>query len=58
MRTYALCPAVQLASGVEAGAILVMLFNPVWVVKTRLAVQGAQASNQARYSGTIGRDTK
>jgi len=30
-----------LASGVEAGAILVLLFNPLWLVKTRLALQGA-----------------
>jgi solute carrier family 25 folate transporter 32 len=30
----------HLASGVEAGAILVLLFNPLWLVKTRLALQG------------------
>ena len=44
----------QLASGVEAGVILVLLFNPVWVVKTRLALQGAETGGQAKYKGSIG----
>lgn len=29
----------HLLSGIEAGSILVLLFNPVWLVKTRLALQ-------------------
>lgn len=33
----------HLLSGVEAGSILVLLFNPLWLVKTRLAIQGADA---------------
>ena len=54
----------HLASGVEAGAILVLLFNPLWLVKTRLALQGAAsgpgataatatstAAAEARYTG-------
>eukprot|EP01031_Cornospumella_fuschlensis_P031735 gene31735-38356_t len=32
----------HLLSGVEAGVAMVFLFNPVWVVKTRLALQGAE----------------
>mmetsp|Transcript_7346 Transcript_7346/g.16081 ORF Transcript_7346/g.16081 Transcript_7346/m.16081 type:complete len:292 (+) Transcript_7346:242-1117(+) len=44
----------HLTSGVEAGACLVVLFNPVWVVKTRLALQGAEGlSEHKRYSGAI-----
>jgi len=43
----------QLSSGVEAGVILVLLFNPLWVLKTRLAVQGAEESIpiSKRYAG-------
>lgn len=44
----------QLSSGVEAGVILVVLFNPVWVVKTRLALQGAETGMQVKYNGSIG----
>ena len=34
--------------------MLVILFNPVWVVKTRLALQGAESAGQAKYKGSIG----
>ena len=44
----------QLSSGVEAGVMLVILFNPVWVVKTRLALQGAESTGHAKYNGSIG----
>lgn len=44
----------QLLSGVEAGVILVLIFNPFWVVKTRLALQGAETGLQKRYTGMIG----
>ena len=44
----------QLSSGVEAGVMLVLLFNPVWVVKTRLALQGAESTGHAKYNGSIG----
>lgn len=30
----------HLSSGVEAGVILVFLFNPLWLIKTRMALQG------------------
>lgn len=33
----------HLIAGIEAGSILVLLFNPLWLVKTRLAIQGADA---------------
>eukprot|EP00598_Pedospumella_elongata_P005683 CAMPEP_0184976868 /NCGR_PEP_ID=MMETSP1098-20130426/7732_1 /TAXON_ID=89044 /ORGANISM="Spumella elongata, Strain CCAP 955/1" /LENGTH=290 /DNA_ID=CAMNT_0027499807 /DNA_START=108 /DNA_END=980 /DNA_ORIENTATION=- len=43
----------HLSSGVEAGVMLVLLFNPVWVVKTRLALQGAESTGHAKYNGSI-----
>lgn len=43
----------QLLSGIEAGSILVFLFNPFWVIKTRLALQGAETGPQKRYTGMI-----
>ena len=53
----------HLTSGVEAGVILVMLFNPLWVMKTRLALQGAELRDGAagankRYDGLLGIDCK
>ncbi len=46
----------QLLSGIEAGVILVFMFNPFWVVKTRLALQGAEVlpTTHKRYTGMIG----
>ncbi len=44
----------QLLSGVEAGVVMVLLFNPVWVVKTRLALQGVALNQKHTYSGPIG----
>lgn len=38
-------------AGVEAGCLLVLIFNPFWVVKTRLALQGAETGLQRRYTG-------
>jgi solute carrier family 25 folate transporter 32 len=45
----------HLTSGVEAGAILVCLFNPIWLVKTRLALQDDVVVNKItnKYSGII-----
>jgi len=38
---------------VEAGVLLVLLFNPLWVVKTRLALQGAdQLEVSTKYNGS------
>jgi solute carrier family 25 folate transporter 32 len=34
----------HLASGMEAGVICVLLTNPIWLIKTRLQLQGANAS--------------
>lgn len=31
--------------------MLVFIFNPFWVVKTRLALQGAESASQKRYDG-------
>ena len=36
----------HLTAGVEAGSILVLLFNPLWLVKTRLALQGADSASR------------
>lgn len=43
-----------MASGVEAGVVLVFVFNPVWVVKTRLALQGVDLKQKRKYTGVIG----
>lgn len=39
----------------EAGVLLVFLFNPLWVLKTRMALQGAEveAAGQRKYSGLL-----
>jgi len=38
---------------VEAGVLLVLLFNPLWVIKTRLALQGAdQLEASTKYTGS------
>lgn len=44
----------QLSSGVEAGVGMVFLFNPVWVVKTRLALQGVDLQQKHTYTGPVG----
>eukprot|EP01034_Spumella_vulgaris_P034076 gene34076-42020_t len=46
-------PEFQLTSGVEAGSILVFIFNPVWVIKTRLALQGVDLKQHRTYTGPI-----
>jgi len=52
----------HLLAGVEAGSIMVCLFNPLWLLKTRLALQDAKGLNQIgaastatqpRYTGVI-----
>lgn len=45
-----------LLAGYEAGALLVVIFNPFWVVKTRLALQGAETSKLQKYTGMAGND--
>lgn len=40
----------HLLSGIEAGVLLVFIFNPIFLVKTRLALQGADP-NKAKYRG-------
>jgi Mitochondrial carrier protein len=44
----------KLLAGTEAGVILVLLFNPLWLTKTRLALQGA-TNNPRPYKGFIGK---
>jgi hypothetical protein len=34
---------------------MVFIFNPVWVVKTRLALQGAENHQKQKYRGLIGK---
>ena len=41
----------HLLSGVEAGVVLVLAFNPLWLVKTRLALQGIDTTRGKPYSG-------
>ena len=41
-------------SGVQAGVVLVFMFNPLWVVKTRLALQGVDLQQKHKYTGPIG----
>lgn len=40
-------------SGIEAGVILVVCSNPLWVIKTRLALQGAEENfnSSQKYRG-------
>lgn len=40
-------------SGLEAGTAMVLVFNPVWVVRTRMALQGAE--NTRKYSSMAGK---
>lgn len=44
-------------AGIEAGSIMVLLFNPLWVVRTRMALQGAETlkPGQHKYTGMIGK---
>ena len=47
---------IQLLSGIEAGVALVLMFNPLWVLKTRLALQDSLEINnhQKKYNGMMG----
>lgn len=38
-------------AGTEAGVILVFVFNPLWLVKTRLALQGSSLNASAEVAG-------
>ena len=40
----------HLMSGIEAGVMLVLIFNPIFLIKTRLALQGAHP-DKAKYKG-------
>lgn len=51
--TILLSDLLKLLAGTEAGVILVLLFNPLWLTKTRLALQGA-TNNPRPYKGFIG----
>jgi hypothetical protein len=51
--TIFLSLSLKLLAGTEAGVILVLLFNPLWLTKTRLALQGA-TNNPRPYKGFIG----
>jgi solute carrier family 25 folate transporter 32 len=42
----------HLLAGTEAGVILVMIFNPLWLTKTRLALQGVSTTRKP-YKGFI-----
>jgi solute carrier family 25 folate transporter 32 len=42
----------HLLSGIEAGVMLVFIFNPIFLIKTRLALQGADPS-KVKYKGGI-----
>jgi solute carrier family 25 (mitochondrial folate transporter), member 32 len=42
----------HLLAGVEAGSIMVCLFNPLWLLKTRLALQDAKGLNQKGATST------
>jgi len=45
-------PKDHMLAGIEAGSIMVLLFNPMWLIKTRLALQGAQGLNAATTTST------
>eukprot|EP01036_Dinobryon_divergens_P036853 gene36853-48068_t len=53
--TVKLSTSDHLLSGVEAGVLLVFLFNPLWVLKTRMALQGAdvEITGKKKYSGLL-----
>jgi solute carrier family 25 folate transporter 32 len=40
----------HLLAGVEAGSIMVVITNPLWIMKTRLQIQG-QYSTPNKYTG-------
>ena len=41
----------HLFAGVEAGAIMVFLTNPLWLIKTRLQIQGQHCGKLKQYNG-------
>ena len=45
----------HLLSGIEAGVIMVFFTNPIWLLKTRLQLQGSQKiANVKQYNGPVG----
>jgi len=45
-------PVDHLLAGAEAGCIMVFLTNPLWLIKTRLQIQGKDPSSK-KYTGTV-----
>eukprot|EP00602_Paraphysomonas_sp_CaronLab_P003291 CAMPEP_0185020532 /NCGR_PEP_ID=MMETSP1103-20130426/3135_1 /TAXON_ID=36769 /ORGANISM="Paraphysomonas bandaiensis, Strain Caron Lab Isolate" /LENGTH=225 /DNA_ID=CAMNT_0027551481 /DNA_START=391 /DNA_END=1068 /DNA_ORIENTATION=+ len=44
----------HLLSGIEAGVIMVFFTNPIWLLKTRLQLQGSQKiANVKQYNGPV-----
>jgi solute carrier family 25 (mitochondrial folate transporter), member 32 len=43
----------HLLSGIEAGAAMVFITNPFWLLKTRLQLQGAVGQGNLRYNGPV-----
>eukprot|EP00252_Welwitschia_mirabilis_P026496 TRINITY_DN8711_c0_g3_i1.p1 TRINITY_DN8711_c0_g3~~TRINITY_DN8711_c0_g3_i1.p1 ORF type:complete len:176 (+),score=16.25 TRINITY_DN8711_c0_g3_i1:98-625(+) len=46
-------PGLHLVSAAEAGCIVCLFTNPVWLIKTRLQLQTPGTGAQQRYSGFI-----
>ena len=47
----------HLSAGLESGCIMVMITNPIWLIKTRLQLQGIDQSSR-HYKGAIGMVTE
>ena len=43
----------HMLAGIEAGSIMVLMFNPLWLIKTRLALQDAKGLHARPASGTV-----
>ena len=40
-------------AGIEAGSIMVFATNPLWLIKTRLQIQGDSGVHAKKYKGFI-----